>query len=249
MTQSFVLRADERGYNRILSTGNTSSYVGGHPDAFITRFSSFNFGEYQEGRPGFGCIRVFGDEAFHHAGCSYNFHPHHNFIICAFVLEGTLTHINSLGGLEDLHAGDYYAFTAGSGGKHEELNRFPETMRAIYLWMLPDQLLLPPAYVHGHFDAAGSRNRIVPLVGDRDAPVPISQDARVSRLASDQPGVFRYRPRTAGHGVYVFVVDGTVTVDGTSLSRRDSAGLVGREEIVVETGRGDADVMFVETVM
>ena len=102
MTKSFVLRADERGYNKILSTGATASYVGGHPDAFITRFSSFNFGDYQDGRPGFGRIRVFGDEAFYHPGCSYNMHPHHNFIICAFVLEGKLTHINTLGGLEDL---------------------------------------------------------------------------------------------------------------------------------------------------
>jgi hypothetical protein len=52
MSNAFVLRADERGYNKILSTGPTASYVGGHPDAFITRFSSFNFGEYQDGRPG-----------------------------------------------------------------------------------------------------------------------------------------------------------------------------------------------------
>ena len=74
MSNSFVLRADERGYNKILSTGSTAAYVGGHPDAFITRFSSFNFREYQEGRPGFGRIRVFGDEAFHHPGCSYSMH-------------------------------------------------------------------------------------------------------------------------------------------------------------------------------
>jgi len=76
MSNAFVLRSDERGYDRILSTGPTASYVGGHPDAFITRFSSFNFGNYQDGRHGFGKIRVFGDEAFYHPGCSYNMHPH-----------------------------------------------------------------------------------------------------------------------------------------------------------------------------
>ena len=36
--------------------------------------------------------------------------------------------------------GDYYAFCAGSGGLHEELNRYAEPMRAIYLWLLPDHL-------------------------------------------------------------------------------------------------------------
>jgi redox-sensitive bicupin YhaK (pirin superfamily) len=249
MTNSFVLRADERGYNKILSTGATASYVGGHPDAFITRFSSFNFGEYQDGRPGFGRVRVFGDEAFHHPGCSYSMHPHHNFIICAFVLEGKLTHINTLGGLDDLGPGDYYAFCAGSGGLHEELNRYAEPMRAIYLWVLPDQLLLPPSYTRGHFDAAARMNRITPLIGDAAGAVAIAQDARVSRLVSDAPGTFRYRPRSAGHGVYAFVLDGTLCCDGTKLKRRDSKGVWSVDDIVCETGRGDTDVLFVETVM
>lgn len=249
MSNSFILRADERGYNKILSTGATASYVGGHPDAFITRFSSFNFGDYQDGRPGFGRVRVFGDEAFHHPGCSYNMHPHHNFIICAFVLEGTLIHINTLGGLEDLGPGDFYAFSAGSGGLHEELNRKADPMRAIYLWLMPDHLHLPPAYTRGHFDTAAGMNQITPLVGDAPGAVAIAQDARVLRLVSDRPGIFRYRPRTAGHGVYAFVVDGALDCAGTTLKRRDSKAVWGIDEIVCETGRGDTDVLFVETVM
>jgi quercetin 2,3-dioxygenase len=249
MTNSFVLRADERGYNKILSTGATAGYVGGHPDAFITRFSSFNFGDYQDGRPGFGRIRVFGDEAFYHPGCSYNMHPHHNFVICAFVLEGKLTHLNTLGDIDELGPGDYYAFSAGSGGLHEELNRHAEPMRAIYLWLLPDHLLLPPAYTRGHFDAAAGRNRITGLIGDDAGAVPIPQDARVSRLVSDAPGTFRYRPRSKGHGVYAFVIDGTLRCDGTTLKRRDSTAVWGADEIVCETGRGDTDVLFVETIM
>lgn len=249
MSNSFVLRSDERGYNKILSTGPTASYVGGHPDAFITRFSSFNFGEYQDGRPGFGRVRVFGDEAFYHPGCSYNMHPHHNFIICAFVLDGKLTHINTLGGLEELGPGDFYALSAGSGGLHEELNREAEPMRAIYLWLMPDHLHLPPAYARGHFAAAAAMNRITTLIGDAPGAIPIAQDARVSRLVSNGPGTFPYRPRSADHGVYAFVIDGTLGCDGTTLKRRDSKAVWGIDEVLYETGRGDTDVLFVETVM
>jgi redox-sensitive bicupin YhaK (pirin superfamily) len=54
-----------------------------------------------------------------------NIHRHHNFIICAFVLKGQLTHINTVGNIDQLTAGDYYAFSAGSGGKHCELNLSP----------------------------------------------------------------------------------------------------------------------------
>jgi hypothetical protein len=45
MAGFFALRAAERGYNKLLSTGPSASYVAGHPDAFITRYSSFNFHE------------------------------------------------------------------------------------------------------------------------------------------------------------------------------------------------------------
>ena len=81
MQNAFVLRAAERGHDLIKSDGSRSSYVAGHPDGFITRESSFNFHDYQSGRPGFGKIRVFGDEVFAGAGCGYNMHPHHNFAI------------------------------------------------------------------------------------------------------------------------------------------------------------------------
>jgi hypothetical protein len=57
------------------------------------RRSSYNFHDYQSGRPGFGKIRVFGDVVFSGAGCSYNMHPHHNFLIAAFMLQDRLTHL------------------------------------------------------------------------------------------------------------------------------------------------------------
>jgi redox-sensitive bicupin YhaK (pirin superfamily) len=249
MSQTFVLRAEQRGYDKIVSTGPSAGYVGGHPDAFITRWSSFNFHDYQDGRPGFGRIRVFGDEAFNHPGCSYNMHRHHNFIICAFVLEGTLTHLNTLGSIDELRAGDFYVFSAGSGGLHEELNMQAEPMKAIYLWLLPSQLLLPPSYQRGHFDPGAGLNRITPLVGSDQGAVPAPQDAKVSRLVSDGPGTYHYRPRSPEHGVYAFVLEGEMRCDGTLLERRDSKGIWGVDEIVCQTGAGDSDILFVETIL
>jgi len=162
MAGSFVLRAGERGRSKLLSTGPNASYVAGHPDAFITRHSSFNFHEYQSGRPGFGRIRVFGDEIFSGAGCGYNMHPHHNFLIMAFVLQGQLTHLNTMGKIDVLAAGDYYLASFGSGGKHCELNLEAEDMNAIYVWVLPNRLMLSPSYARSHFDAEARRLPVGP---------------------------------------------------------------------------------------
>ena len=249
MQNSFVLRAAERGHGRHVSTGPNASYIAGHPDAVLTRQSSFNFHEYQSGRAGFGSIRVFGDEVFSGAGCGYNMHPHHDFAICAFVLQGELTHINTVGNVDQLHAGDYYVFSAGSGGKHSELNLRSDDMHAIYIWFLPNQLLLPPSYHRAHFDSQAHRNRLTTLVGEAEGALPIPQDVRVSRLVSDQPTEIDYRPASRQHGVYAFVIEGSAQVQGTALGRRDSLGIWDIDALPLQTGPGRSDVLIVETVM
>jgi redox-sensitive bicupin YhaK (pirin superfamily) len=245
------LRSHERGHNLIPSEGLGASYVAGHPDGFITRESSFNFHEYQGGRPGFGTMRVFGDETFHGVGCGYNMHPHHNFVICAFVLEGELTHINTVGtgAVDRLHQGDYYVFSSGPGGKHSELSIGVEEMKAIYVWLLPDQLLLPPSYQVAHFDIRTRRDRIEQLVGDADGALPVSQDVRISRLVTDSGNKHIYKPRSLSHGVYVFVLEGEVRIGDTLLGRRDSAGLCDLESIECQVSADASDVLFVETAM
>jgi redox-sensitive bicupin YhaK (pirin superfamily) len=249
MAHSFVLRDAERGHQTLVSTGPNASYVAGHPDGVITRHSSFNFHEYQSGRPGFGKIRVFGDEVFSGVGCGYNMHPHHNFLIMAFVLEGRLTHINTMGKIDELEPGDYYLASFGSGGKHCELNLEAKDLNVIYVWALPDRLMLPPRYSRAHFDAAAARNRLVTLIGATPGAVPIPQDFRVSRLVGDRAQRHTYRPASRAHGVYIFVVAGEIGCAGMELGRRDSAGVWDVDEIICETGPGPSDVLFVETIM
>ena len=247
MSVSFVLRAGERGYSRLVSTGVNASYVAGHPDGLITRHSSFNFHEYQSGLAGFGAIRVFGDEVFSPNGTGYNMHPHHNFIISAFVLKGALTHVNTIGKVDELRAGDFYVFSAGSGGKHAELNIGREPLHVIYLWMLPGRLLAPPSYVRGHFDAKENANRITCLIGDEAGALPIGQTIKVSRLVNDRGRTHVYRPMLS-RGVYVFVIDGEAEIAGTVLGQRDSLALTGEERIEI-AARSATDLLLVETAL
>jgi hypothetical protein len=243
----FVLRAAERGYNLITSTGPNSSYVSGHPESYITRASSFNFHEYQGGRHGFGRMRVFGDEAFYGLGCGYNMHPHHNSIICAVVLQGELTHINTLRDIDQLRPGDYYVFSAGSGGKHTEISISGKEMHAIYIWFIPWKLMLPPTFLRGHFDASSQPNHITQLIGDAPGALPIEQDVRVSRLIGDANTALVYTPKSEGSGVYIFVIEGTLNCRGEMLDRRDSMGVWSHQPIACRTGPAGADVLIVES--
>ena len=176
-------------------------------------------------------------------------HPHHDFVICAFVLQGQLTHVNTVGNLDQLSRGDFYVFSAGSGGKHSELNLRAENMNAIYIWFLPDQLYLPPTYHRAHFDAQSGRNQLVTLVGDAEGALPIPQDVRVLRFAGNLPSQKTYRLSSTRHGVYAFVIDGQATFNGTSLGKRDSAAVWGAETVEFSVGSESSDILFVETIM
>jgi quercetin 2,3-dioxygenase len=242
----FVLRAAERGYNRLPSVGPNASYVAGHPDGVITRHSSFNFHEYQSGIPGLGVLKVFGDEVFTPNGTGYNMHPHHNFIIMAFVLGGALTHINTIGKIDELKRDDYYVFSAGSGGKHSELNIGDLDMNAIYVWVLPGRLLAPPSYRRARFDRKAYANRITCLVGDAPDALPIDQTFKVSRLASDAGRTHRWQA-SRELGLYAFVLEGKASIAGTTLGRRDSMALEGEDAVAIAVTADGTDVLLVET--
>ncbi|MBV8190760.1 MAG: pirin family protein [Alphaproteobacteria bacterium] len=246
MSVRFVLPAAERGYSFLPSVGPNASYVAGHPDGAITRHSSFNFGEYQSGIPGFGAMRVFGDEVFMPNGTGYNMHPHHNFIIMAFVLSGTLTHINTIGRIDELGRDDYYVFSAGSGGKHSELNIGEGDLGVIYVWVLPGRLLAPPSYRRARFDRSAGANRITCLVGDEPGALPIAQTFRVSRLVSDAERRYAYRPARP-NGLYAFVVEGEVEIADALLTRRDSMAVEGEDQVTIDVRTGGTDVLLVET--
>jgi quercetin 2,3-dioxygenase len=152
------------------------------------------------------------------------------------------------GTVDQLRQGDYYVFSAGSGGKHSELSISPEDMHAIYLWLMPNQLYLPPTYHRAHFDLRTRRNRIVQLVGDRDGALPVPQDLRVSRLVTDRSGAYTYTPRSAEHGTYVFVKEGQLRCGDVTLGPKDSLGVSAIDKIECDV-TDTADVFFVETVM
>jgi quercetin 2,3-dioxygenase len=246
MSLRFVLRASERGYSWLPSVGLNASYVAGHPDGAITRHSSFNFHEYQSGIAGLGVMKVFGDEVFTPGGAGYNMHPHHNFIIMAFVLDGALTHINTIGKVSELTKDDYYVFSTGSGGKHSELNIGEKDLAVIYVWVLPGQLLAPPSYRSSHFDRTAGANRIICLVGDEKGALPIGQTFKVSRLLSDADRRHVYHPSKA-NGFYAFVLEGEVAIADAILTRRDSIALDGEDKIEIAARTNGTDLLLVET--
>ncbi|MCK7556749.1 hypothetical protein MKQ70_17675 [Chitinophaga sedimenti] len=58
-----------------------------------------------------------------------------------------------------------------------------------------------------------------------------------------------YKVHKPGNGVYVFVINGEVTIDNTPLGRRDGLGIWDKNTLQITSGSQDAEVLLMDVPM
>ena len=97
----------------------------------------FSFAEYRDpDNVNFGVLRVLNDDLVA-PGHGFGMHPHSDFEILSYVVDGALTHGDSMGNEHTLTRGEVQYMSAGTGVLHSEHNRGEETLQ------LPPDLALP----------------------------------------------------------------------------------------------------------
>jgi len=86
----------------------------------------------------FGVLRVFNDDTIN-AYSGFDEHGHENMEIVTLVLEGALTHRDSMGNKEVIKAGEVQRMSAGTGVIHAEKNLGDEPVHLFQLWFMPEQ--------------------------------------------------------------------------------------------------------------
>ena len=156
------------------------------PNWLRSRFH-FAFAEWRSRISRFGVLRVLNDDTVmpHRAFAD---HPHHNMEIATFVLDGKLTHADSLGNRESLGRGSVQFMSAGEGVVHSEGNFSDEPLRFLQLWVLPQTSWGASRYgsYSGETKQAiqARHNQWSHLVsGDRDVgrktPIKLNQDVNI----------------------------------------------------------------------
>ena len=107
----------------------------------------FSFAEYNNHlNQNFGVLRVMNDDLVQPSR-GFGSHPHRNAEICTYVVEGELTHKDSMGTKETITRGAIQFMTAGSGIVHSEHNLHEEKpLRFIQMWITPKRDNLKPNY-------------------------------------------------------------------------------------------------------
>jgi redox-sensitive bicupin YhaK (pirin superfamily) len=178
------------------------------------------------------------------AGGGFGTHPHRDMEIISYVLEGELEHRDSMGTGSVIRPGDVQRMSAGTGIQHSERN--PSRDRGVHflqIWIRPDQVGLKPEYEQKTFSDDEKRGRLRLIVSrdGADGSVRVHQDTRIYAGLFD--GAERADLRIArGRRVYVHLVRGKLSVNGTQLSGGDALTHTDVTRIELHDGT-DAEVL------
>jgi redox-sensitive bicupin YhaK (pirin superfamily) len=213
---------------------------------------TFSFNNYyDQARLGFGALRVLNDD-WVKAGAGFPDHDHAEMEIVSIPLHGGVAHADSKGssGITSLNAakGTYTVqhMTAGAGISHSEYNASKtDSARFLQIWVAPNRKGIAPAYTQKSFKQANQHNRWQTLLSPTDASALFINQAAVFSMAELSQGkTLPYQLKYKG-GVYAFVLEGAVTVNGVPLERRDGLGLWNTQALSV-VARNPAQVLLIE---
>jgi redox-sensitive bicupin YhaK (pirin superfamily) len=136
--------------------------------------------------------------------------------------------------------------TLGSGANHSEQNASEtEPMRFIQIWIMPRERGLPPGVEQKVFTEADRTDRLLEVIGgDGGDAVLVHQDARVF-VSHLTPGTSVAHELGEGRGVYLYVIEGDVTVNGERMETGSAAQVRDEPRIAFEAA-ADSELILVD---
>lgn len=224
----------------------------GHANhGWLDSHHTFSFSQYYNPeRMSFGVLRVLNDDIID-GGTGFGTHPHNNMEIISIPLSGDLEHKDSMGTIQVIKQNDIQVMSAGSGITHSEYNHNKDKKtNFLQIWVIPNKNNVKPRYDQLSFEPKDRKNKLVQILSPSadDEGVWIHQNAWFHRGSLESGFKTKYSLKDKNNGVYVFVIEGKVNVNGESLSRRDGMGLWDTSQIEL-IAKENADVLLLEVPM
>lgn len=225
----------------------------GHANhGWLNTYHTFSFAHYYNpGRMHFGALRVLNDDTVA-AGMGFGTHPHDNMEIISIPTYGDLEHKDSMGNTQVIRQGDVQVMSAGTGVQHSEKNKNNDKeVKFFQIWIFPKVKNVEPRYDQKNFSDEDKHNKLLTVVspiGTTDGGVQIHQDAWFSLGKLDKDFSTTYSLKKAGNGIYIFVIEGDVTLNGEELQRRDGMEITDVNEFQL-TAKSDAEILLMEVPM
>jgi quercetin 2,3-dioxygenase len=211
---------------------------------WLKSFHSFSFADYYDpANMGYGGLRVI-NEDWIAPGTGFGMHGHKDMEIVTYLLDGELSHRDSMGNGAVIRPGEVQRMSAGTGVMHSEFNRGADrATHLLQIWLQPQRRGVAPSYEQKRFDPAEKRGRLrlVAAPGGENGAVTLHAPDRIYAGLFDGAESFR-QDLDPKRLAYVHVVQGQVDVNGTRLEAGDAAKLSGETQLLLDRGR-DAEVL------
>lgn len=184
----------------------------------------FSFADYRNhDNINFGVLRVLNDDIIHPKS-GFEMHPHHDMEIISYIVDGELTHKDSIGNSEMLKRGEVQYMSAGSGIVHSELNTSSsDDLRLLQIWIVPPKKNLQTLYGSYGYKKEQRKNKLLNIVSSEDgsAAVKLHQDVNifVSELEAEKILEFFINEKRQ---VYFIQIEGSSNVNGIILNYGDA---------------------------
>jgi quercetin 2,3-dioxygenase len=208
---------------------------------------TFSFaGYYNPDRVNFGALRVLNDDIVK-PGMGFGSHSHDNMEIISIPLSGSLAHKDSTGVQKEIKTGEVQIMSAGSGLVHSEYNHSrTEDVNFLQIWILPKLRNIPPRYDQKDFSVALESGKMVTVVSPEDTEALwINQDSVVSIGNLRKGTSLNHKLHFPGNGIYAFLIQGSVEVDGKALNDRDAVGYMAQRKISIDV-KEDSKLLLIE---
>lgn len=213
---------------------------------------SFSFGSYYNPeRMNFGALRVLNDDLVS-PSMGFGTHGHRDMEIVSIPLSGSLKHRDSMGNEAIIKSGEVQVMSAGTGIEHSEMNASSTApVSFLQLWIIPRERSVTPRYDQITLNPENNLNRWDQIVSPNvdDAGVWVHQDAYMflSKLEADTELSYSLKhPET--HGVYLFVLEGSITIEDIELNSRDAIGIT-KTNLFQVLSKNEASLLVIEVPM
>ncbi len=231
----------------IIDLGTSRGYA---DHGCLKSYHTFSFaGYFTPERVNFASLRVLNDD-YVAAGRGFGAHPHENMEIVSIPLEGKLAHKDSTGSEGVIQKSEIQFMSAGTGVTHSEMNgSVTEAVKFLQIWIIPNKMNITPRY--GQMEYAVNDNEIKTLIQPTTAEgtLRLQQNAwfKMAKFDSDKETTITVED-PKNNGIYIFLLNGSIEVDGNSLQTRDAIGIWDTDKVSIKTN-DKSEFLIIEVPM
>ena len=239
---------ESKTMNTVLHKANTRGHAN---HGWLQANHSFSFANYYNPeRMHFGVLRVLNDDTIAPA-MGFPTHPHDNMEIITIPLEGDLEHKDNMGNGTIIKNGDIQVMSAGTGITHSEFNANKgDYCKLLQIWLFPNKRNVTPRYDQIAIRSLAKENSLYQVLSPNkdDDGVWIHQNAWFNIGDYKKSTTETYSIHHKENGVYLFVIEGNINIDGQTLEKRDGFGVWDTDKIQF-TAEKSSKVLLMELPM